>query len=109
MTTQSARRIGIALAIVLAVGTAAGAWALIHQRDRAAQEKRAAAARHASAKPAVRQFDLPQGQILVVDVPATDLATGAFMERRRCFVWRDAAGPSSAISCEAQPQFALDD
>lgn len=54
-------------------------------------------------KAETRVFDMPQGQLLVIDMPlpaAWAPEDFPMVETKRCMVWRDMETRSSAISCE---------
>lgn len=93
--------------VALIVGSLAW-WAHSRSVENTRRTERHVDFKAASAAPRVREFQLPQGQMLVVDVPAAHVSFPDLMETRRCFVWRDANGASSAISCEATPDILTD-
>lgn len=67
-----------------------------------ARKERATRLLHTS-KAETRVFDMPQGQLLVIDMPlpaAWAPEDFPIVETKRCMVWRDMETRTSAISCE---------
>lgn len=56
----------------------------------------------------VTTHELPQGQLLVVDVKAPMPGIPELAEDRRCFVWREPQQMSSSISCDPRGELAVD-
>ena len=48
---------------------------------------------------------LPNGQLVVMDVPVAD--SMGFVESQRCFVWRDMEFHTATVSCPQSPEIAL--
>lgn len=48
-----------------------------------------------------RAYAVGANQLFVVDVPVQ--SGRVFVERQRCFVWRDAEFKTSSLSCESNP------
>jgi hypothetical protein len=73
------------------------------------QDRRIDRVKKAEAKltqpPQVRTHTLASGQLLVVEVPVSDI-TG-FVEGQRCFVWRDTELRTASISCPQPPEVDL--
>lgn len=84
-------------------------WAHSKSTENTRRSERRVEIRAVSTMPRIQEYQLSQGQILVVDVPAANVNMPKFIETRRCFVWRDSNGSSSAISCEATPDILPDE
>ena len=73
------------------------------------QERRADRIKKAEAKlaqsPHVRTHTLTNGQLLVLEVPVSDIS--GLVEGQRCFIWRDTELRTASISCPQPPAIDL--
>ncbi len=107
---QSIKRIAI-WAVISTTALAAFIWWNDTAREKEQESAARAQARKERAehllntsKAETRVFDMPQGQLLVIDMPLPAAwAPDDFpmVETKRCMVWRDLETRTSAISCEA--------
>ena len=103
------RSLQVAVGVIVVIGLCFAWWAYEHsQKQRRMDLKLERSVKLFKAEAYVRPYDLPQGQILVIDVPAADLNVPSIVERRRCFVWRDGENNTSSMSCDPAGAIAED-
>lgn len=99
-------RIVVGLAALLVAGYLY--WS--HQQTKASAKLRSIEVKQTLASsPRSKVFELPEGQMIVVQVPVPDITVPNFGETRHCFVWRDAATRMSSMSCDQRPDFFVDE
>lgn len=78
------------------------------QGARSSRQERVLAAEHAVGQtPVPRVYRVDGNQLLVLDFPVKDAA--GFLDRQRCFVWRDAEFRTATLSCTpGEPAALLD-
>lgn len=55
--------------------------------------------------PPPRTYPVGQNELLVMEVPVAD--SDHFVDKQRCFVWRDAEFKQSTMSCGQQPEILI--
>jgi hypothetical protein len=97
MTWKRALHIAAASAFWLAVGGTWVWWEFIREPKR---RPVAHAAQPATGAYTVATYPTAGGSIQVVNVVSPDPNFDGMLERRRCFVWRDAISGTSSMSCD---------
>lgn len=96
-----------ALAVTLCAAVVACSEAKPQGSRSTRQERIAGAERAVSATPEPRTYRIDGHQLLVLDFPVKDSA--GFLDRQRCFVWRDAEYRTASLSCTPGEPAALPD
>ena len=74
---------------------------------RTAKDRKEAAELQLAKTPIPRTYRYADGELKVLDVPVAD--TSGFVDRQRCFLWRDTEFKTATLSCGQQPEVLLAD
>lgn len=105
-------RDGIITALVLAAGLGGWLWHSDREKSRSVEQRHArarAAASKLNGPPKVREvYNGPHGTLIELRF-VSDAMVDGILDSRACYVWRDAAGAGSALSCPSEKEIVLAD